>query len=102
MNGIERTIDSIPALSDVADGDSITRDLRMFQTEHRDIKGVGMQAAFMDSETIGEICDLAEQRVDMRRARKGQSITVGEVAICGDGTIASVEIRDEYQTEGSA
>jgi hypothetical protein len=96
VEDMSSTISQIASLSDVDADETLELELRLFDVPRRKYRGVAVEAAWMSPELVEDICEIAEQHIDMRKAKRGRSVTVGSIIVAGDETIADFSIDDEY------
>lgn len=87
----------LPALSDFDDDEEIPLKIRLVAFPRGGKRAVSTQAMLGTGTTVAEeVRDVVEPRVDMRKAKKGRSITIGTITIRGDGEIQEVDVDPEY------
>lgn len=95
---IASTMASLPSLSDVEDDEEIKRPLRLFRDDRRGERGVAVGALFgLRPDALEEVCETAEELVDLRLAQDRQSITVGHVRIRGDGRVMEIRVDEKFR-----
>lgn len=91
------TIASIPSTSEFDDDEEIKLRLSIFCDRRGKRKGVATQAIYGEGPKVARWVDEEiEPLVDMRKAQKGSTITIGSVTITGDGEVTDFDVDDEY------
>lgn len=94
---VSRTMGALPQLSDVPDEETIEREIRLYDFPRRETRGVALGATFgIHPDALADFVDDVEQDVDLRKAEKGTSVTIGTATIRGDGTFVGYDVDEQY------
>lgn len=86
----------IESMSEIDDSQEIELELRLIHFPRRDVRGVGLEATWgLPPDITQEVCDTVEQRVDLRKAKKGTT-TIGTVTVKGSGELSAYDIDSTY------